>query len=190
MKEPDDTASLRRLLHDTVRLYAGTRRLCDQKDRIASLSDDVERLRHELRRSEAGKDRLKERLRRAVETVRFRSPGERHRTLNGPRPPKIPGRCAESPLGRTRLGRWHGVGNMHNCFLQDDPYGMILNPCSVDTGVGGITGLGIVPELNGHVPLPAKGRQRLPYIQHCKAVDLLDCPDVREIDANGFQAVV
>ena len=28
------------LLQETVRLYAGTRRLRDQKDRIASLSDD------------------------------------------------------------------------------------------------------------------------------------------------------
>ena len=74
-KERGDTAALRRLLHDTVRLYDGTRRLRDQKDRIASLSDDVGGLRHALRRSEAGKQRLKERLRRAVETVRSRSPG-------------------------------------------------------------------------------------------------------------------
>ena len=75
LKERDDTASLRRLLRETVLRYADTRRLRDQKDRIASLSDDVLRLRHELRRSEAGKERLKERLRRAVETVRSRSPG-------------------------------------------------------------------------------------------------------------------
>ena len=73
-KERVDTAALRRLLHDTVRLYDGTRRLRDQKDRIESLSDDVGRLRHALQRSEAGKERLKVRLRRTVETARSRSP--------------------------------------------------------------------------------------------------------------------
>ena len=74
-KERGDTAALRRLLHDTVRLYDGTQRLRDQQERIASLSDDAGRLRHALRRSEAGKQRLKERVGRAVETVRLRSPG-------------------------------------------------------------------------------------------------------------------
>jgi hypothetical protein len=74
LKEREDTAALRRLLHETVRLYAGARKLRDQKERIESLSDDVGRLRHSLRRSEAGKQRLKDRLLRTVETLRSRAP--------------------------------------------------------------------------------------------------------------------
>ena len=73
MKERDDTDALRRLLHETVRLYDGTRRLRDQKERIVSLSADVGRLRHALQRSEVGKQRLKGRLLRAVETLRSRA---------------------------------------------------------------------------------------------------------------------
>ena len=41
----------RRLLHETVRLYDGTRRLRDQHDRVVSLSDEVGRLRYALQRS-------------------------------------------------------------------------------------------------------------------------------------------
>ena len=74
LKERDDTAALRRLLHETVRLYDGTRKLRDQKERIVSLSDDVGWLRHALQRSEAGKQRLKGRLLRAVEALRSRAP--------------------------------------------------------------------------------------------------------------------
>ena len=47
-KERDDKAGLRRLLHETVRLYDGTRRLRDQHDRVVSLSDDAGRLRYAL----------------------------------------------------------------------------------------------------------------------------------------------
>ena len=50
MKEREDPAALRRLLHETVRLYDGARKLRDQQERIVSLSDDVGRLRHALGR--------------------------------------------------------------------------------------------------------------------------------------------
>ena len=40
-KERVDKAALRRLLHETVQLYAETSSLRDQKDRVLSLSDDV-----------------------------------------------------------------------------------------------------------------------------------------------------
>ena len=73
-KERDDKASLRRLLHETVRLYDGTRRLRDQHDRVVSLSDDVGRLRYALQRSEAVKQRLKVRLQRRAESARALSP--------------------------------------------------------------------------------------------------------------------
>jgi len=102
LKERDDTASLRRLLRETVWRYADTRRLRDQKDRIASLSDDVLRLRHELRRSEAGKERLKERLRRAVETVRSRSPGAAALDLR-----KALGRSLRQKAALRRLSKEH-----------------------------------------------------------------------------------
>lgn len=102
LKERDDTASLRRLLRETVWRYADTRRLRDQKDRIASLSEDVLRLRHELRRSETGKERLKERLRRAVETVRFRSPGAAALDLR-----KALGRSLRQKAALRRLSKEH-----------------------------------------------------------------------------------
>ena len=102
LKEREDTAALRRLLRETVRLYAGTRRLRDQKERIASLSDDVGRLRHELRRSEAGKERLKERLRRAVETERSRSPGAAALDLR-----KALGRSLRQKAALRRLSKEH-----------------------------------------------------------------------------------
>ena len=73
-KERDDKVSLRRLLHETVRLYDGTRQLRDQQDRVVSLSDDVGRLRYALQRSEAMKDRLKVRLLRQAESARAKSP--------------------------------------------------------------------------------------------------------------------
>ncbi len=73
-KERVDKAALRRLLDETVRLYAGTMRLRDQQDRVLSLSDDVGRLRYALQRSEAMKDRLKVRLLRTAEAARAMSP--------------------------------------------------------------------------------------------------------------------
>ena len=73
-KERVDKATLRRLLDETVGLYAGTRRLRDQQDRVVSLSDDVGRLRYALQRSEAMKDRLKVRLLRRAESARAKSP--------------------------------------------------------------------------------------------------------------------
>lgn len=51
-KERIDKAAVRRVLDETVQLYAGTRRLRDQQDRVLSLSDDVGRLRYALQRSE------------------------------------------------------------------------------------------------------------------------------------------
>ena len=57
-------------LHETVRLYDGTRKLCDQQDRIRSLYDDVGRQRHGLKTAEAAKARLL----RAAEAARARSP--------------------------------------------------------------------------------------------------------------------
>ena len=66
--------TLRQLLDETVRLYDGTRKLRDQKDRTRSLSDDVGRLRHALKAAEAAKERLKARLLRATEAVRSLSP--------------------------------------------------------------------------------------------------------------------
>ena len=73
-KERDDNAALRRLLHETVRLWDGTRRLRDQQDRVVSLSDEVGRLRYALQRSEAVKERLKVRLQRRAESARAMSP--------------------------------------------------------------------------------------------------------------------
>ena len=73
-KERVDKAALRRLLDETVGLYAGTRRLRDQQDRVVSLSDDVGRLWYALQRSEAMKDRLKVRLLRRAESARAKSP--------------------------------------------------------------------------------------------------------------------
>ncbi len=73
-KERDDNAALRRLLHETVRLYDGTWRLRDQHDRVVSLSDDVGRLRYALQRSKATADRLKVRLLRKAESLRAKSP--------------------------------------------------------------------------------------------------------------------
>lgn len=102
LKERDDTASLRRLLRETVWRYAGMRGLRDQKDRIASLLDDIRQLRHELRRSEAGKERLKERLRRAVETVRSRSPGAAALDLR-----KALGRSLRQKAALRRLSKEH-----------------------------------------------------------------------------------
>ena len=66
--------TLRQLLDETVRLYDGTRKLRDQKDRIRSLSDDVGRLRHALKAAEAAKECLKARLLRATEAARSLSP--------------------------------------------------------------------------------------------------------------------
>ena len=101
-KERVDTAALRRLLRDTVGLYDGTRRLRDQKDRIASLSEDVARLRHALQRSEAGKERLKGRLRRAVETARSRSPAAAALELR-----KTLGRSLRQKAALRRLSKEH-----------------------------------------------------------------------------------
>ena len=69
-----DNDTLRQLLDETVRLYDGTRKLRDQKDRIRSLSDDAGRLRHALKAAEAAKERLKARLLRATEAARSLSP--------------------------------------------------------------------------------------------------------------------
>ena len=69
-KERIDKAAVRRVLDETVQLYAGTRRLRDQHDRVVSLSDDVGRLRYALQRSEAVKGRLKARLHRRAEAAR------------------------------------------------------------------------------------------------------------------------
>ena len=66
--------TLRQLLDETVRLYDGTRKLRDQKDRIQSLSDDAGRLRHALKAAEAAKERMKARLLRATEAARSLSP--------------------------------------------------------------------------------------------------------------------
>ena len=73
-KERIDKAAVRRVLDETVQLYAGTRRLRDQHDRVVSLSDDVGRLRYALQRSEAVKGRLKARLHRRAEAARALSP--------------------------------------------------------------------------------------------------------------------
>ena len=69
-----DNDTLRQLLDETVRLYDGTRKLRDQKDRIRSLSDDAGQLRHALKAAEAAKERLKARLLRATEAARSLSP--------------------------------------------------------------------------------------------------------------------
>lgn len=60
------------------------------------------RLRHELRRSEAGKERLKERLRRAVETARSRSPGATALDLR-----KALGRSLRQKAALRRLSKEH-----------------------------------------------------------------------------------
>ena len=73
-KERVDKAALRRLLHETVRLWDGTRKLRDQHDRVVSLSDDVGQLRYALQRSEAAAGRLKVRLLRRAESARAMSP--------------------------------------------------------------------------------------------------------------------
>lgn len=73
-KERSDKAALRRLLEETVQLYAETSGLRDQQDRVLSLSEDVGRLRHALQRSEAVKGHLKARLRRRTEAARALSP--------------------------------------------------------------------------------------------------------------------
>ena len=73
-KESVDNGALRRLLHDTVRAYDGTRFLRDQQHRLASLSQECRELRRELKISGKLNDRLKARLVRAVEKVRSLSP--------------------------------------------------------------------------------------------------------------------
>ena len=73
-KERVDNGSLRRLLHDTVRLYDGTRMLRDQQERLRLLSEECRQLRRELKATDKLKDRLKARLLRAAETVRSLSP--------------------------------------------------------------------------------------------------------------------
>jgi transposase len=80
-KERIDKAAVRRVLDETVRLYAGTRRLRDQQDRVQSLSDDVGRLRYALQRSEAVKGRLKARLHRRAEAARALSPAAADESL-------------------------------------------------------------------------------------------------------------
>ena len=70
LKANTDNDTLRRLLDEAVRLYDGTRKLRDQKDRIRSLSDDVGRLRHALKTAEVAKERLKARLLRTTEAAR------------------------------------------------------------------------------------------------------------------------
>ena len=72
-KERVDKGTLRRLLHETVRLWDGTRKLRDQHDRVVTLSDEVGRLRYALQRCEAVKDRLKVRLLRRAESARAMS---------------------------------------------------------------------------------------------------------------------
>ena len=98
-KERVDKATLRRLLDETVGLYAGTRRLRDQQDRVLSLSDEVGRLRYALQRSEAVKDRLKVRLLRRAESARAMSPAAADEALR-----KALGRSRrrKAALGRLR----------------------------------------------------------------------------------------
>jgi len=98
-KERVDKAALRRLLDETVGLYAGTRRLRDQQDRVVSLSDEVGRLRYGLQRSEAMKDRLKVRLLRRAESARAKSPAAADEALR-----KALGRSRrrKAALGRLR----------------------------------------------------------------------------------------
>ena len=73
IKANTENDTLCRLLDETVRLYDGTRKLRDQKDRTRSLSDDAGRLRHALKAAEAAKERMKARLLRATEAARSRS---------------------------------------------------------------------------------------------------------------------
>ena len=73
-KERVDNGSLRRLLHDTVRLYDGTRMLRDQQERLRLLSEECRQLRRELKTTDKLKDRLKARLLRAAEKARSLSP--------------------------------------------------------------------------------------------------------------------
>ena len=73
-KEQVDNGSLRRLLHDTVRLYDSTRMLRDQQGQLALLSEEHRQLRRELKTADKLKDRLKARLLRAAEKARSLSP--------------------------------------------------------------------------------------------------------------------
>ena len=65
-----------------------------------SLSDDVGWLRYALQRAEAGKERLKDRLRRAVETARSRSPATADLELR-----KALGRSLRQKAALTRLSK-------------------------------------------------------------------------------------
>ena len=69
-----DQATLRQQLHEAVRLYDGTRRLRDDRDRVRLLSDEGQRLRRSLKTSATANKQLKARLLRATEAVRSSSP--------------------------------------------------------------------------------------------------------------------
>jgi len=74
-KERVDTAALRRLLDETVQLYAETGSFATSRTGACRcLSDDVGRLRYALQRSEAERNRLKVQLLRTAESARAMSP--------------------------------------------------------------------------------------------------------------------
>ena len=82
-KEQGGNAALRRILDDAMREYHVTRRLGDQAERVRALTDEARDLRHALKRSEAVKEKLKDRVVRAVDTARSMSPAVADAELRG-----------------------------------------------------------------------------------------------------------
>ena len=99
-KERYDNASLRRILDDAMRDYHVTRRLGDQAERVRALTDETRDLRHALKRSEAVKEKLKDRVFRAVDTARSMSPAVADAELRG-----ALGRSRRRKAALTRLRR-------------------------------------------------------------------------------------